>query len=145
MSFPVYLQGPPLASQIWSTSLALKEGTSVLAKKRLMRRSAATRATKSSTTAVIAGLPPRRSYNDFGPVAICSPVVAQPTRIPKLSTPIASRRFHCILRPPVPIESLCIGPTAGTPPDGPAATVYLMPCERVQRTVRLRERSLFDF
>src|SRR5437764_13814427 len=32
--------------------------------RRLMRLSAATRATNSSTTAVIAGLPPSRSYSD---------------------------------------------------------------------------------
>ena len=38
---------------------------SVLAKKPLIRLSAATLPTKSSTTAVMAGWPPSRSYSDF--------------------------------------------------------------------------------
>src|ERR1700729_3448282 len=74
MSLPVYLQGPPAASQIWSTkfflNLASRFGSDAVAlKKLLMRLSAATRPTKSSTTATIAFLPPRLLYNVSLPAA----------------------------------------------------------------------------
>src|SRR5712691_6372123 len=115
MSLPVYLQGPPLASQIWSTSLALKESTSVVAKKQFTRRSTATRAVKSSTMAVIAGLLPRRSYKDFSLLAICSPVVAQPVKPTKLNMPNASQRCQRICCPPVVVGWLGIDLSTGAP------------------------------
>src|SRR5437867_12626873 len=70
MFLPLYLHGPPLASQIWSTRFPLNffrraASDAVAAKKPLIRLSPATRPTNSSTTAVIAFLPPRRSYSDF--------------------------------------------------------------------------------
>src|SRR5713101_2186590 len=58
---PVYLHGPPDASQIWFTRFILSLAISVWAKNALMRVSAATRATNSSTTAVIASFLPSRS------------------------------------------------------------------------------------
>src|SRR6476469_5222818 len=70
MSRPVYVQGPPVASQTWSTRLAFRRGTSVRTNLPLIRASAAQRPTKSSITAVMAALPPRRSYSD--------PAIAQP-------------------------------------------------------------------
>src|SRR5579859_6689416 len=63
---PLYLHGPPLAWQIWSTRFILNFASrfgseAVCLKKPLIRLSAATRPTNSSTTAVIAFLPPSRS------------------------------------------------------------------------------------
>src|SRR4029079_16456158 len=63
MSRPEYVHGPPVASQTWSTRLAFRRAMSVRANLPLIRESAAQRATKSSITAVIASLPPRRSYS----------------------------------------------------------------------------------
>src|SRR6185295_6685251 len=65
MVWPLYVQGPPVASQIWSTSMVLSCGMFASAKRLLMRASPATLPMKSSTTAVIAGLPPSRSYRGF--------------------------------------------------------------------------------
>src|SRR5262249_36993533 len=115
MSLPVYLQGPPLASQIWSTSLALKESTSVVAKKRFTRRSTTTRAVKSSTTAVITGLLPRRSYKDFSLLAIGPTVLAQPVRPTMLNMPDTRQRCQRICRPPVVVEWLGIDLPPGAP------------------------------
>ena len=51
------MQGPPVPAQICSTSLAFTRFGSAFAKKWLMRLSAPMVATKSSTTATIAGWP----------------------------------------------------------------------------------------
>src|SRR5262245_5664576 len=64
---PVYLHGPPVAKQTKSLRLASRRGALVLANFLLMRVSASTFPAKSSTTAEIASLPPRRSKSDpFG-------------------------------------------------------------------------------
>src|SRR5207245_5992613 len=61
---PVYRQGPPVASQTWSISILVSRARSVLANFRLIRSSPATRSRKLPTTAVIASIPPRRSYSE---------------------------------------------------------------------------------
>src|SRR5215510_11691708 len=61
---PVYLHGPPVAKQTKSLRLASRRGALVLANFLLMRVSASTFPAKSSTTAEIASLPPRRSKSD---------------------------------------------------------------------------------
>src|SRR5216684_871446 len=66
MDLPAYVQGPPPAWQIWSTrfplNVAIRFGSeAVNAKNLLILASAATFATNSSTTAVMAFLPPSRS------------------------------------------------------------------------------------
>src|SRR6266480_5013331 len=61
---PVYWQGPPVASQTWSMSILVSRARSVLANFRLIRSSPATRSRKVPTTAVIASIPPRRSYSE---------------------------------------------------------------------------------
>src|SRR5262245_53989640 len=62
---PVYLHGPPVAKQTKSLRLASRRAGSLLANFLLMRVSASTFPAKSSTTAEIASLPPRRSKSDF--------------------------------------------------------------------------------
>src|SRR5215510_14386445 len=59
------MHGPPLAWQICCTSRNFSRGILVLAKNPLIRRSRATLPTNSSTTAVMAGRPPSRSYSVF--------------------------------------------------------------------------------
>ena len=75
---PVYVHGPPVAEQICSLSLAFRFGMSVSAKNQLMLASAATWATKASTTAATAASPPSCSYRVGGgavsPVSVDSPV-----------------------------------------------------------------------
>ena len=66
MSLPVYLQGPPLGLADLIDQLALEAGKPFrvaggCGEEALIRVSAATRPTNSSTTAVMAGLPPSRS------------------------------------------------------------------------------------
>src|SRR5215831_5894770 len=94
MSMPLYLHGPPLASQIWSTSFILNDarcsGSDAAAMKYLLiRASAATRPTNSSTTAVIAGLPPSRSYNDFS-------LAGAPLTAPHTPTRTIKKLANCI-------------------------------------------------
>src|SRR5262249_21093913 len=64
MLSPLYLHGPPVAKQTKSLRLASRRGASVLANFLLMRVSPSTFPAKSSTTAEIAAIPPRRSYNE---------------------------------------------------------------------------------
>src|SRR5262249_48958078 len=61
---PLYWHGRPVALQTKSLRLASRRGASVLANFLLMRVSASTLVAKSSTTAEIAAIPPRRSYSD---------------------------------------------------------------------------------
>src|SRR5262245_60936715 len=62
---PVYLHGPPVAKQTKSLRLASRRGALLLANFLLMRASLSTFPAKSSTTAEIADMPPRRSKSDF--------------------------------------------------------------------------------
>src|SRR5215468_10844565 len=62
---PVYLHGPPVASQICSTSFISRPARSVWANMPLIRLSLATRcSTKSLTTRAIASFLPSRSYSE---------------------------------------------------------------------------------
>src|ERR1700712_5249812 len=67
MSRPVYLHGPPEASQTNSINRPFNRGRSAFEKRALMRSSLATRDRNSPTTAVIASLRPRRSKSVAGP------------------------------------------------------------------------------
>src|SRR5262245_29642190 len=62
---PVYLHGPPVAKQTKSLRLASRRGALLLANFLLTRESLSTFPAKSSTTAEIASLPPRRSKSDL--------------------------------------------------------------------------------
>src|SRR5262245_5107783 len=68
ISRPVYWHGPPVAKQTKSLRLVTRRFASLMANFLLMRASASTFPAKSSTTAEIASLPPRRSYSDFDEV-----------------------------------------------------------------------------
>lgn len=61
---PVYLHGPPVAWQIWSTNSLINRSTSVLAYFWLMRSSFSWRSTTTRTTPVMASVPPKRSYRE---------------------------------------------------------------------------------
>src|SRR5215472_3499271 len=61
---PVYLHGPPVAWQIWSTNSLISRSLLVLANFRLMRSSFSWRSTTARTTAVMASVPPSRSYRE---------------------------------------------------------------------------------
>src|SRR5262249_41679257 len=65
ISRPVYWHGPPVAKQTKSLRLASRRVVSLLTNFLLIRGSASTFPAKSSTTAEIASLPPRRSKSDF--------------------------------------------------------------------------------
>src|SRR5262245_59531756 len=62
---PLYLHGPPVAKQTKSLRLASRRGALLLANFLLTRESLSTFPAKSSTTAEIASLPPRRSKSDL--------------------------------------------------------------------------------
>src|SRR5688572_11123963 len=70
--------------------MVLSRGMSAPAKRWLIRLSPATFPMKSSTTAVMGGLPPRRSYSDAG--AFCADIVAHPGVINARTTRIPTRR-----------------------------------------------------
>src|SRR5438105_4633084 len=106
MFLPVYLQGPPAASQIWLTRFVLNLASlfgsdAVALKKLLIRASPAQRPTNSSTTAVIAFLPPRLLYKASSANAEGT---VESANIPAKTAVVVNMRMH------IPFRSLFLRP-----------------------------------
>src|SRR5215469_8373147 len=95
---PVYLHGPPVAWQIWSTNSLISRSLLVLANFRLMRSSFSWRSTTARTTAVMASVPPSRSYRERStvppPVVLSFPAILGWPAVPQHrntdNTPLAA-------------------------------------------------------
>src|SRR5262245_29212475 len=123
MDIPVYLHGPPDAWQRNSEISDLRCTGSVLVKNLLTRASLAARLMKSSTTALMASIPPSRSKSGFLPASVAAPVPVEVFSPPPIVAQPSSTASNTVPAQ-LPIFVMVIFLPSERPPRAAGAELY---------------------